>query len=375
MEDDVHLLETTVCAFRAEEPDQRRDHRVQNRENNKRLPPDRIERDGRDQHHPEIVEPVRGGAQRGRGPPDLERHDLDGVQPGHALPADDKKGDEHEHEDGRGDLRGRHIGRIQRVRLAKPTHNGQHDHGSGHAGGTEHEEGAAAPELVDAHDGDEGGEGAFGGDAGGQETGHPAGVPELGEEDEGAVLHEQVDAGELLAALDEAGQDGAVEMAGLALGEDVAEGAGRGFDHGVFDGEEFLVHAGVVVIGVVEGCEDFQGFVGAAGEDEPAGRFGEEGDKHEQRDRDDQLKGDRDAPCSGRGIDVGKGEVDPVRKGGAGGEESTRDHEVGAAAMGARSFSLIGRDGGGSEAVACVLVSLRRIKMGNDGVCMYRNLR
>ena len=375
MEDHVHLLQTTVRAFRAEEPDQRRDHRIQNRENNKCLPPDRVERDRRDQHDPKIVEPIRRGAQRGRGPTDLERHDLDGVKPGHALPANNKEGDEHKDEHGRSDLRGRHIGRIQRVRLAEPAHDGQDHHGSGHASRTEHEERSAAPELVDADDGDEGGEGAFSGDAGGQETGHPAGVPELGEEDERTVLHEQVDAGELLAALDEAGQDGAVEMAGLALGEDVAEGAGRGFDHGVFDGEEFLVHAGVVVIGVVEGCEDFQGFVGAAGEDEPAGRFGEEGDKHEQRDRDDQLKGDRDAPCSGRGIDVGKGEVDPVGKSGAGGEESTRNHEMGAAAVGARGFGLVGGDGGGGEAVACVLVSLREIKMRYGGVCIYRNLR
>lgn len=144
-----------------------------------------------------------------------------------------------------------------------------------------------------------------------------------------------------------------MQMAVVAHAEDIRGATLSHLDNGVFDLDEFLPRLVVVAALVVQGGEDAEGLVFAAGEDEPARGLGHEKEEAEGGDGEDELDGDGDAPGGGRPFDEGEAEVDPVAEGEAGGDAGPGgNHQHGAAAVRLRALGLPGRDCGRVEAVA-----------------------
>ena len=285
-EDDVHLLEAAVGGFGVEEVDGGEDEGVDDGEDDVGPVADAREGDGRDHHDHEVPDPVPARRHRVRRRPDPQRHDLGRVQPGHAEPADGEEGVEDEEED-----RGRDAG----LRGADRIRDGQDDHAAGHAGGAEQHQLAPA-ELLDGEDGDPGGGEVLGPVAGGDEAREEIGEADLALQDGGDVVGDQVDAGDLLEHLVDVGEHDAVEVAVLGHGEEVPEVALGHLHDGRLDHDELVLNVRVVLGAIAQSGEHGAGFVLAALEDEPAGRFGQGHDEHQDDGSEEDLEGDGESP-------------------------------------------------------------------------------
>ena len=340
-ENHIHLLETAIGRLRVEEVHRGENGGVDDGEDDIRLVADAREGDRGDHHDHEIPDPVPARGHRVRWRADPQGHDLGGVKPGHAQPADGEEGVEDEEEDGGCDAR---VGRADGIR------DGQDDHAPGHARGTEQHQLPPA-EPLDGEDGDPGGGEVFGPVAGGDETREEIGEADLALQDGGDVVGDQIDPGDLLEHLVDVREHDAVEVAVLGHGEEVAEVALGHLHDRCLDHDEFVLDVRVVLGDIAQRGEHGPGFVLAALEDEPPGGFGERHDETQDHGREEDLEGDGEPPGDGVGVQEGEAQVDPVGDHDPACDHRAFDHDQHAPAVGARAFRLPGRDRGGVDPV------------------------
>ena len=374
VEDGVHLLERAVRRLRVQEVDDGHDEAVaatglakwylkvgkeqaslHDGEDDVGLPGDGGEGDGRDHDDHEVEGPVGARGQRVGGRADAQRYDLGRVQPGHAEPADGEEGVEDEQEHGRHDTRAGAADVFQRG----PVDDGQDHHGDGHAGRTEQHELPAA-ELLDGEDGDPRGGEVLGAVEGGQQARHERRQADLVLVDVGRVVGDQVDARDLLEDLVDVGQHGAVEVAVLGHGEEVAEAALGHLGHDVLDGDELVLDELVVGREAAERAEHVHRLVFVALEDEPARRLGQLHDAGDDDEGEEDLEGNGEAPRHGAGLGVVEAKVDPVADANTAGDEGALDHDKHAASVGLGALGLPCRDRGRVETVAETVIALAR---------------
>ena len=335
-ENHIHLLETAIRRLRVEEVDGGENGGVDDGEDDICLVPDAREGHRGDHHDHEIPDPVPARRYRVRGSADPQRHDLGGVKPGHAQPADGEEGVEDEEED-RGCDTG--LGRADGIC------DGQDDHTHGHPCGTEQHQLPPA-EPLDGEDGDPGGGEVLGPIAGGDEAREEIGEADLPLQDGGDVIGNQIDARDLLEHLVDVGEHDAVEVAVLGHGEEVPEVALGHLHHGRLDHDEFVLDVRVV-FGAVAQCRQHRArFVLAALEDEPPRGFGERHDETQNHGRKEDLEGDREPPGDGVGVQKGEAQVDPVGDHNTARDHGAFDHDQHPTTMRARAFGLPCRDRG-----------------------------
>lgn len=142
----------------------------------------------------EVEQPVAGRGHAERFGAHLEREDLARNDPGHGAPRAREEEDVDAHEGDHGALGGWVLGADDGAR------DGDDELAHGHADGAEEEEVASAPGFDEVESGEGGGYVDGGGDHGDDEGVVEPGVLEEG----GAVVEDEVDAGELLEGLEEA---------------------------------------------------------------------------------------------------------------------------------------------------------------------------
>ena len=95
-----------------------------------------------DHDHHKVEDPVARSGQRVSRSPNLQRHNLGRVQPGHTEPPNGKAGVEDEQEDSAGDIA---------LASMQTSSDGQDDHGNRHASSTEEHKGTTAKLLDSKH--------------------------------------------------------------------------------------------------------------------------------------------------------------------------------------------------------------------------------
>jgi len=112
-------------------------------------------------------------------------------------------------------------------------------------------------------------------------------------------LSDEVDTGDLLQTLDEAGKDCAVSMTCFTFAvEDGTEATSTHLNDGILDSEELLVHDGILWSAVVECGEDSQSLLGTTVQDEPARTLGKEEENTSDEQHHGDLEGNGYTPCS-----------------------------------------------------------------------------
>ena len=189
----VDLLEALTRRLDDEEVDDGDEQGVQQRVEQVEAPVEIVDADGGGLYDDVVEEPVAGGGERGALSAHAERVDLGRVEPGDGDPAE-AEGEEVEGDEDGGDDAGDVVPGV----MADFRADGDAEEGDAHGGGHGHEEGPPA-EPLDEEEGGGRGEHVEDGDAGGEDVGGEFGEADAFVEDEGEVVAEDVDAGELLA--------------------------------------------------------------------------------------------------------------------------------------------------------------------------------
>ena len=343
--DGRHLLKRAARCLWEDEEGGHQDCEVENGKNDIRAKADRFKHYRRHHHHKEIKDPV--GRRRdtvGLGP-DRERSDLSGVQPGHSKPTPGERGVEEEVKDDRDDG-----GRGTSVLDRGNVHDGEDNHADALTGSTTKHE-RTTTHLLNEEDGGPGGNEVLGTVGSGEDTGVNVREAEVLLKSLANVVGDEVDTGDLLEHLRDETEDGTVQVALGAVGEEVGDPGGLGSDKRSLNLAELLADEGVVNGHVVEGGNNVSSVIDSAFEHEPAWGFGKV-DGDESGEDEDHLEHDRHSPSSRARVEEEASKVDPVGHGDTASNHGTFYHDKHTSLVGRRAFTLPDRDGGRVHTIA-----------------------
>ena len=341
--DDVDLLELAAGRLDVEEPAERDGEQVDQREEQVHAPPAGGREHGREHDHGEVADPVGARRRGGAGGTRAQRVDLGRVDPRERQEREGEEGDEEEDADD-GAL-GVLLGRVDQA--------GERDDKRQALAEEADQVQVAAADLFDHEERRDGGEGVDGRKDAAHDQSHAVLQAQVVLKEQGRVVDGGVAARELLEELAGAADHGALELLGLAAGEERLP-AGLLGDGGLHVGlHEVEVGEHVVRVGrrALELGQDLARLLVVASHDEPAGGVGEHHGAERHDDGEEDLERDGEAPLHAL-LDVRETEHDPVGDKRANGDDGALEADQETTVVRAGALGLPHGDGGRVHAVS-----------------------